>query len=291
MKKTIIALLALAFTLALVLPALAQDPAASATAGLSATSATTRSAGPTELTGSAAAQPAQSSGQAQNLETKPLRKEIVKLKYVRAQDIQNLLYAYVSREGHIQFNPNMPSILSVSDTPENVDKILAAIREIDVKPADVLYTVQLVLGSETDAATDAELKNDPDHQGARQAPPLQGLHAPRLHARPRHQPGAGLGRPGTEGRVRVRAQARCRRGRQDADHQNRGEAGSDGRQKEPDFTKPDGTEVMGGTSTSHVTLIESTLNIKSGERTVVGVSKLDGGDKGLILIISAKIVD
>jgi hypothetical protein len=39
------------------------------------------------------------------------------------------------------------------------------------------------------------------------------------------------------------------------------------------------------------TLVESALNIKSGERTVVGVSKLDGGDKGLILIISAKIVE
>jgi hypothetical protein len=38
-------------------------------------------------------------------------------------------------------------------------------------------------------------------------------------------------------------------------------------------------------------LISSTLNIKSGERTVVGVSKLDGGDKGLILIISGKVVD
>ena len=43
--------------------------------------------------------------------------------------------------------------------------------------------------------------------------------------------------------------------------------------------------------TSVASLIESTLNIKSGDRTVVGVSKLDGGDKGLILIISAKIVD
>ncbi|MCX6573567.1 MAG: hypothetical protein NTX99_06200, partial [Candidatus Aminicenantes bacterium] len=43
--------------------------------------------------------------------------------------------------------------------------------------------------------------------------------------------------------------------------------------------------------TEVTTLIESTLNIKSGDRTVVGVSKLDGGDKGLILIISAKIVD
>jgi hypothetical protein len=38
-------------------------------------------------------------------------------------------------------------------------------------------------------------------------------------------------------------------------------------------------------------LIRSFLNIKSGDRTVVGVSKLDGGDKGLILIISGKVVE
>jgi hypothetical protein len=38
-------------------------------------------------------------------------------------------------------------------------------------------------------------------------------------------------------------------------------------------------------------LIGTTLNIKPGDKTVVGVSKLDGGDKGLILIISGKIVD
>jgi hypothetical protein len=37
-------------------------------------------------------------------------------------------------------------------------------------------------------------------------------------------------------------------------------------------------------------LIDTNLIIKPGERTVVGVSRLDGGDKGLILIISAKIV-
>lgn len=37
-------------------------------------------------------------------------------------------------------------------------------------------------------------------------------------------------------------------------------------------------------------LISTTLAIKSGERTVIGVSRLDGGDKALILIISGKIV-
>jgi hypothetical protein len=39
-----------------------------------------------------------------------------------------------------------------------------------------------------------------------------------------------------------------------------------------------------------VTLLTSNFTMKSGEKTVVGVSKLDGGDKGLILIITGKIV-
>jgi hypothetical protein len=262
-KKTLIALLALTFTLAAVLPALAEDPAAGATTGLSAT------------TGSAAAQ------QAQIDETKNLRKEIVKLKYVRAQDIQNLLYAYVSREGHIQFNPNMPSVLSVSDTPENVEKILAAIREIDVKPADVLYTVQLVLGSETDATTDAELKSDPIIKELGKLLRFKGytlLDATLVrtvnmdNAEVKFGPKAEFDlalRPEVAGDAKmpvVKTQVRLRQTRM--------------KQTETNVTK---TEIA--------TLIESTLNIKSGERTVVGVSKLDGGDKGLILIISAKIVD
>ena len=62
-------------------------------------------------------------------------------------------------------------------------------------------------------------------------------------------------------------------------------------EEEPDLRQARRHRGDGGTSTSHVTLIESALNIKSGERTVVGVSKLDGGDKGLILIISGKVID
>jgi len=280
MKKSLITLLALAFALAFVLPARAQDPAASATTGLSA------------ATGSAADQQAQSSGQAQNFETKPLRKEIVKLKYVRAQDIQNLLYAYVSREGNIQFNPNMPSVLSVSDTPENVEKILAAIREIDVKPPDILYTVQLVLGSETDAATDPELKNDPIIKELGKLLRYKGytlLDSTLVRVINRERASVVLGpkaefefalRPDVAGDAKVPI------------IKTEVKLVQTVVKKSQTYAKPDGTEVLGGTTTtSHVTLIESALNIKSGERTVVGVSKLDGGDKGLILIISAKIVD
>jgi hypothetical protein len=39
------------------------------------------------------------------------------------------------------------------------------------------------------------------------------------------------------------------------------------------------------------TLIESNLTMKSGDKTVVGVSRTAGGEKGLILIISAKLID
>ncbi len=129
MKKGIIALLALAFTLAVVVPALAEDPA-----------------GP-------AAQEQKSA--AQNM-----RQEIVKLKYVRAQDIQQVIYPFLGPFGLIRFNDNMPMVLTVSAPAENMEKVLAVIRELDVKPADVLYTVQLVLGSESDTTTDAELQND-----------------------------------------------------------------------------------------------------------------------------------
>jgi hypothetical protein len=42
---------------------------------------------------------------------------------------------------------------------------------------------------------------------------------------------------------------------------------------------------------SSITLLTSNFTMKSGEKTVVGVSKLDGGDKGLILIITGKVIE
>lgn len=38
-------------------------------------------------------------------------------------------------------------------------------------------------------------------------------------------------------------------------------------------------------------LLSSNLNLKSGERSIVGVLRLDGGEEGFILIISGKVVD
>ena len=246
MKKGILVFLALVFSLALVLPAFAEDGT-----------------------------------QDQKAETKNLRKEIVRLKYVRAQDVKNVLYTFLSPDGRIQFNSNMPTVLAVSDKPENIEKILAAIREIDVKPADVLFTVQLVLGSEADAQTDAELQSDPIIKELRKLLRFKGytiLDATLVRTVNRENATVKFGpkaefefalRPDVAGDSKapvIKTEVRLRR-----------------------------IEQLGFSAdkpiTNVATLIESTLNIKSGDRTVVGVSKLDGGDKGLILIISGKIVD
>jgi len=250
MKKEMIALLMLAFALAVAGPALAEDPVPAA-------------------------------AQAQNTEAKNLRKEIVKLKYVRAQDIQNILYGYVSRDGRIQFNTNMPSVLSVSDTPESVEKILAAIRELDVKPADVLYTVQLVLGSEADAATDAELKADPVVKELGKLLRYKGytlLDATLVRTVNLENAQVKFG-PKAEFSLELRPEVA-------------GDARLTIIKTNVRLTRVDQSGFYEGKPVTNIArLIESTLNIKSGDRTVVGVSKLDGGDKGLILIISAKIVE
>ena len=253
MKKGIFVFLTLAFNLAVVLPALAEDPAAIA-------------------------------AQTEKAETKALRKEIVRLKYVRAQDIQNLLYAYVSRDGHIQSNSNMPTVLSVSDTPENVEKILAAVREIDTKPADVLFTVQLILGSETDAQTDAELQNDPIIKELRKLLRYKGytlLDATLIRVVNRERAIVVLG---------PKADFDFMLGPNVAEDAKAPVIKTEVRLRQ--ITKPNTPgAIQGATGPSYTDLIMTSLNIKSGDRTVVGVSKLDGGDKGLILIISGKIVD
>lgn len=253
MKKMMIALMALAVALAVAAPALAEGPAPDR--------------------------------QTQDVAAKNLRTQIVKLKYVRAQDIQQIIYAYASREGRITFNPNMPSVLSVSDTPENVERILAAVREIDVKPADVLYTVQLVLGSESDAAMDADLKGDPIVRELGKLLRYRGytlLDATLVRTVNRDNAEVNFG-PKSEFKLALRPEVA-------------------GDAKTP-FIKTTvrlrHVKRLGSTTTEKgpvpnlevTSLIESSLNVKSGERTVVGVSKLDGGDKGLILIISAKIIE
>jgi hypothetical protein len=251
-KKGILMFAALAISLALVLPAFADDGT-----------------------------------QDQKAETKNLRKEIVRLKYVRAQDIYRILQTYVSRDGYIRFQNEMPYLLTIGETLENVDKILDVIREIDVKPADVLFTVQLILGTagETDKGAEAMPGNDPIIKELRSLLKYNTyslLDTSLVRALDRQDSEVRLGEKAEfelwlkpkvikdEKASLIQTEVRLRQVRI---------AG----------TPPGATSAKPEYITTD--LIGTTLNIKSGDKTVVGVSKLDGSGKGLILIISGKIVD
>src|SRR4030066_1782077 len=85
-------------------------------------------------------------------ENKPkMRQEIIKLKYIDREEIRLVLSTFLSPYGRI--SPTEKSgLLTISDIPENVEKILAVIRELDVKPADIQFTIQLVPASTEDEA-------------------------------------------------------------------------------------------------------------------------------------------
>src|SRR4030067_2877995 len=102
-----------------------------------------------------------SAGLSQDTGKPALRQEIVKLKFIKSDQIFGLLYSFLSPQGKIAPNPQ-GSLITVSDLPENVGRILSVLRELDVKPADIQFTVQLVLGSTgPEARPDETIRDDP----------------------------------------------------------------------------------------------------------------------------------
>ncbi|MDH4270895.1 MAG: hypothetical protein OEW18_02840 [Candidatus Aminicenantes bacterium] len=218
-------------------------------------------------------------------ESKPkMRQEIVKLNYIDRQEILTILQSYTSREGRINLSPM--GLLGINDYPENVEKILAVVRELDVKPADIQFSIQLIMASaEGDPGrSDALVKDDPLIKDLRSLLnfkfyyPLDSSFVRALHGEDSE---VTMG-PEAELKLALRPK-HIKEDREDLI------------QVEARLSKiipvayaPGATETR--SPYSSITLLTSNFTMKSGEKTVVGVSKLDGGDKGLILIITGKIV-
>jgi hypothetical protein len=251
MKKGILALVTLAFALAVIAPVFAEDT-------------------PQE-----------------KAETKaPLKKEIVQFKYLRTQSLLSFINSYLSHEGRVVPGPT-DRIAVISDYPENVEKVLQAIRQIDVKPADLQFTVQLVLGSDAEEKGADSVANDPVIKELRNLLKYKSyslLDTSMVRAMDNTEAEVRMGDKGDfafwvmpkvvkdEKSSLIQMFVRLRQFHEDP----RVAVGV----VEP--AKGDRTVTD---------LIGTTLNIKPGEKTVVGVSKLDGGGKGLILIISGKIIE
>lgn len=214
-----------------------------------------------------------------------VKKELVRLKYVSGKDVLALIMTYLDGRYERISMDSSNRILTLSATAENIDKVKQVLREVDVKPADLLFTVQLILGSETEAESADPIQSDPlirELRGLLRYKSYTLLDSSMVRVVNKENAEVVMGpkaefefalRPEVAGDAKapvVKTQVRLRQ-----------------------VTRAAAPEsaTMKAAQPAVTTLIESTLNIKSGERTVVGVSKLDGGDKGLILIISGKIVD
>jgi hypothetical protein len=217
--------------------------------------------------------------------TKPLRKEVVFLKYLKARDVRNFVVTFL-RPGYGIVTPGpTEGSLVISDYPENVEQALQALKKIDVKPADLQFTVQLILGSETGQPGRESLSNDPIIRELKSLLKYKAyslLDSTLVRAM-----------DGADSEVRMGDKADYRfwiRPKVMKDEK------SSLIQMEVRLTEVRIAGTPPNATSSKVEyittdLIGTTLNLKPGDKTVVGVSKLDGGDKGLILIISGKIVD
>lgn len=218
-----------------------------------------------------------------------LRKELVKLKYVRARQVYELLMGYQSEYGRIRINDEL-NIVTIQDTPEIVDKMLSVVNEIDVKPVDILFTVDLIVGSFEEEleevkvvgkkASDKELESDPLMKEMRRVMSFKTLNkigSAFLRAKDGSRSEQRIGGSGLEFRLQLRPRHI---------REEKGDAFQVGLALDHERIR-----TIGNTTQKEiVSLIETSLTLRSGERTIVGVSKLDGGDKALILVISGKVI-
>jgi hypothetical protein len=210
-----------------------------------------------------------------------LRKEIVKLNYLDASEVQQLLRPYFSREGQVSWSPDKMDLIVISDHAEIVEKILSIIKEIDIKPVDILFTVQLVLGAETgDGKSDEDLKNDPiikELSNLLRYKVFTLLDTNFIRTVDRKSARLGLGK-----NADFHLDIYPRYAKQDKEEIVQIDVNLEG----TSWVNPS----PGAAQKETKNLIRTTLTLKSGDKTVVGVSKMDGGDKGLILIISGKVI-
>lgn len=219
-----------------------------------------------------------------------LRKELVKLKYIQARQVHQLLTGYQSEYGRIRIEEGL-NIVTIQDTPEIVERMLSVIKTIDVKPVDILFTVELIVGSFEEEleevkvvgkkASSKGLESDPlmkEMQRVMRFKTLNKIGSALMRVQDNKYSEQRIGGSGLEFRLQL------------TPRYVREEKG-DTFQVNIDLRHYRVIEVGGLKQAPRtVQLIETAFTLRSGDKTIVGVSKLDGGDKALILVISGKVI-
>ena len=223
-----------------------------------------------------------------NIEQPQLRHEIIEVKYINANWALGLLKQYMSRYGKINQIPGTNKVI-IEDTTEIVDKILSMLEEIDTKPLDLQFNVDLLLGStQEDPKTEwaKDKKNEAvlrELQGLLKYKSFTMLDSSILKVQDNSRSSQRIGGKG----INLNLQLNPRYVR---------DQGDDSFQVDLRLSQYQGFKSDGNERT--LTLIDTNLTLKSGERTVVGVSKLtyiphregEETDVALIMILSGKVL-
>jgi hypothetical protein len=223
----------------------------------------------------------------QDEKTPELKREIVKMNYIEVKNAYGIVLPYKSRYGKIQ-PLRERNMLIIEDQPEFVQKILSILEEIDVKPIDIQCTVDLILASkskDTSFEPDKNLQSDPlmrELMSVMNYRSFKHIDTSLIRVQDNSNSyqrigGSGLG-------FQLYLEPRHYR-----------EENKDQFQIELRFLQVESTHEIGNSERSYplknpVPLIDTSLSIQSGDRSVVGVSKLNGGDLALILIVKGKVI-
>ena len=229
-------------------------------------------------------------GASQDAVQHELKKEVVKVNYIDARSAYSILMPYKSRNGKLQL-VRESNMLIIEDLPEMVDKILSILKEIDIKPLDLQFTVDLIMGSMSKGSPDdrSGMSDDavlmPDDKDLKSDPLIKELSklltyksfnrldSTLINVQDNSRSTQMLGGEGMSFRLDLQP----RYIKEEKGDSIRVELSLSSRQY-----KRDGSPIS-------LSLIDTTISLKSGDRSVVGVSKLNGGDTALILILSGVI--
>jgi hypothetical protein len=218
-------------------------------------------------------------GQEQRAPVKPeLIQKIIEVKYLDYNFIGGLLRQYKSAWGKVSMMPRDNRVI-IEDTPETVAKLLEMIKELDIRPLDLQFNMDLIVASlDPEEGIHKELRNDKvikEMQSMLKYRSFNLLDTTLIKVQDQTESNQRLGGEGMSFRLRLRPRYI---------KDDRGDSFN----IDLSLYRMMGINGEGKEITSN--LVSTTLTLKNGERTVVGVSKLDGGDKALVLILSGKVL-
>lgn len=226
----------------------------------------------------------------QSTEMPKLQNKIVEVKYINANWAIGHLRQYMSRYGKISLIQGTNKVI-IEDTPEIVEKIMEILSDVDVKPFDLQFNVDLLLGTTRENADDdlvKAMKDDPvlkELQNLLKYKSFKILDSSILKAQDNSSSSHRIGGKGINLRLDLNP------------HYIQDNGGGvfqvELRLSQYQGFTPEGSERV-------LTLTDTTLTLKSGEKQVVGISKLsyvpreaaeEGEDTALILILSGKVLN